>query len=186
MRVPQHVGAESNFQQLARRNAPPAAENTEKSSGALNPKAAAIVIANVVRRIPAPHAATRVCHPTIRQRPNKTSAQVAMMAKAGIIALGKNQLSVAVYATNRGKLPQETLGWPKPPHNPRRSATAERNEVPRAIRRKSELNSSARYIARLWTPLALRCSVLSAGSPARRRSGPRFTGYIRFSLFFGW
>jgi len=69
-----------------------------------------------------------------------------MMARAGINASGKNQLSFPVYTTNRAKLPQETLGCPKAPHSPNRSATAERKERPRASRKKAELKCMIRPI----------------------------------------
>jgi len=128
-----------NSVQVAKRKAPPAAEKTEKSRGAFTPKATVIVTPNKIRRIPLSRAAVRVCHPITRQRPNKASAQVAMMARAGINASGKNQLSFPVYATNRAKLPQDTLGRPNAPHHPNRSARAERKERPRASRKNSEL-----------------------------------------------
>src|SRR5215470_11714627 len=129
-----------NSVQVAKRNAPPAAENTEKSRGAFTPNATAIVTPNKIRRIPLNRAAIRVCHPITRQRPNKASAQVEMNARAGITDSGKNQFSFPVYATNRAKLPQETLGWPTVPQSPKRSARAERKETPRASRKNSELN----------------------------------------------
>src|SRR5262249_23773489 len=75
----------------------------------------------------------------MRRRPNKISAPVARTASAGIIAWGKNQLSLAVYSTNAAKLPQDTFGWPDAPHQPKRSATAERKDTPRANRKNTEL-----------------------------------------------
>src|SRR5262245_19653176 len=125
--------------QIAKRRAPPAAEKTEKSRGAFTPRATAIVTPKRVRRIPLSRAAVRVCHPITRQRPNKPSAHVAMMARAGIKPAGKNQLSCPVYITNRAKVPQDTLGRPKAPHNPSRSARAERKDRPRASRKNSDV-----------------------------------------------
>lgn len=127
-----------NAAQVAKRKAPPAAEKTEKSKGAFTPRAAVIVTPNKIRRNPLSTAAARVCQPIIRPTPSRASAEVAIIARAGIIALGKNQLSVPVYETNRAKLPQLTLGCPKVPHHPNRSATAERKENPRASRKNKE------------------------------------------------
>src|SRR5262245_24085776 len=118
--------------QIAKRRAPPAAEKTEKSRGAFTPRATAIVTPKRVRRIPLSRAAVRVCHPITRKRPNKPSAHVAMMARAGIKPSGKNQVSFPMYITNRAKVPQDTLGRPKAPNNPNRSARAERKDRPRA------------------------------------------------------
>src|SRR5215510_6887252 len=135
-----------NSVQVAKRNAPPAAEKTEKSRGAFTPRATAIVIPKRVRRIPLSRAAERVCHPITRQRPNKPSAHVAMMARAGIKLSGKNELSFPVYITNRAKVPQDTLGRPKAPQNPNRSARAERNDRPRASRKNSDVSPLSRSI----------------------------------------
>src|SRR5215469_311633 len=124
--------------QIARRKAPPAAENTEASSGALMPKAAVMVIANNSRRMPLNRAVIRVCHPSTSRIPKRVSAQVEIIASVGISVLGKNQLSSPVYVTNLEKLPQATCGAPNGPHSPNRSATAERKLKPRAKRRNRE------------------------------------------------
>src|SRR5437762_8678073 len=79
-----------------RSSAPPAAEKTEKLRGAFTPNATVIVRAKVVRRAPLSKATMRVFQPTTRRRPNSVSAAVAIIANAGIVAAGKNQLSVAV------------------------------------------------------------------------------------------
>jgi hypothetical protein len=96
--------------QVAKRKAPSAAEKTEKFRGALTPNASVIAIPNNTNRIPLDRAVMRVYHPTKRQSPSKVSAPVVGLARVGITAGGKNQLSFAVYATNRAKLPQATLG----------------------------------------------------------------------------
>src|SRR5262249_15201330 len=83
-----------NAGQVAKSKLPQAAEKTEKLSGALIPNASVIARPNVIRRIPLHKAVVRVCQPVRRRRPSKISAQVEMTASAGIIACGKNQLSV--------------------------------------------------------------------------------------------
>src|ERR1051325_9863718 len=103
------------------------------------PSANVIARPNIIRRIPLHKAVIRVCQPTRRRRPNKISAPVEMIASAGTVAGGKNQLSLPVYSTNLAKLPQATFGWPNVPHQPKRSATAERKESPRAKRKSTEL-----------------------------------------------
>src|SRR6266436_1736719 len=60
------------------------------------PKAIVIVSANVVRRTPLSKAVMRVFQPRTSRRPKRVSAAVAIIANAGIIATGKNQLSLAV------------------------------------------------------------------------------------------
>ena len=47
---------------------------------------------------------------------------------------GKNQLSWATYSSYFGTLPHATFAAPGGPHNPSRSATADRNEAARARR----------------------------------------------------
>lgn len=76
--------------QLAKRKAPPLAEKTEKSKGALIPRVPAIVTANSRSNTPLSSAAVLVCQPSSRI-PRSVSAQVAIMATAGIVAFGKNQ-----------------------------------------------------------------------------------------------
>src|SRR5215831_7459637 len=95
-------------EQLARRNAPPAAEKTEASKGTLMPRAPVIVSANSDSRTPLKNAAVRVCHPTSSRTPRRVSAQVAKIARVGIVAFGKNQLSCPVYATNLANVPHAT------------------------------------------------------------------------------
>jgi hypothetical protein len=128
-----------NAGQVAKSKLPPAAEKTEKLRGALIPNATVIARPNIIRSIPLHKAVIRVCQPARRRRPNKISAQVEMTASAGIIACGKNQLSLPVYSTNLAKLPQDTFGWPNAPHQPKRSATAESKDRPRANRKSTEL-----------------------------------------------
>src|SRR5215813_5477941 len=128
-----------NAGQVAKSKLPPAAEKTEKLRGAFIPNASVIARPNVIRSIPLHNAVIRVCQPARRRRPSKISAQVARTASAGIIACGKNQLSWPVYSTNLAKLPQATFGWPNAPHQPKRSATAERKDSPRANRMNTEL-----------------------------------------------
>jgi len=119
-----------NAGQVAKSRLPPAAEKTERLRGASIPNASVIARPNVIRRIPLHAAVIRVCQPARRRRPNKISAPVERTASAGIIACGKNQLSLPVYATNLAKLPQATFGWPNAPHQPKRSATADRKDSP--------------------------------------------------------
>lgn len=94
--------------QLPKRKAPPAAEKTEASKGALIPRATVIVTANSRSKTPLKKAVVRVCHPSTSRIPKRVSAQVATMARVGTAALGKNQLSVPVYATNLAKVPHAT------------------------------------------------------------------------------
>src|SRR5215471_18384144 len=82
--------------QLAKRKAPPAAEKTEKSKGALIPRAPVIVTANSRSKTPLKKAVLRVCHPSTSRIPRSVSAQVATMARVGTVAVGKNQLSCLV------------------------------------------------------------------------------------------
>jgi hypothetical protein len=85
-----------NSVQLASRKAPPLAENTEKSRGALIPRAPAIVIANNRSNTPLSRAAVRVCHPNSSKKPRMVSAMVETMARVVIVPFGKNQLSCPV------------------------------------------------------------------------------------------
>jgi len=94
--------------QLASTKAPPLAENTEKSRGALIPKVPAIVTANKRSITPLNRAAVRVCHPNSSKTPRILSAQVATIARVVIVPFGKNQLSCPVYATNLAKVPHAT------------------------------------------------------------------------------
>jgi len=94
---------------------------------------------NAIRRIALHAALIRVCQPARRKRPNEISAPLERAASAGIIACGKNQLSLPVQATNLAKLPQPTFGGPNGPHKPKRSATAERKDSPSANRKNTEL-----------------------------------------------
>src|SRR5579864_389458 len=128
--------------QLAKRKAPPAAEKTEKSKGALIPRAAVMVSANSRSKIPLKTAVVRVCHPSSNKIPKRVSAQVATMARAGSTAPGKNQLSFSVYATNLANVPHATCGSPNAPHKPKRSATADKKEKPRANAGKTELKAT--------------------------------------------
>src|SRR5215475_6114769 len=82
--------------QLANTKAPPLAENTEKSRGALIPRAAAIVTANNRSNTPLNRAAVRVCHPNSSRTARMVSAQVATIARVVIVHFGKNQLSCPV------------------------------------------------------------------------------------------
>src|SRR5262249_30521955 len=144
-----------NVGQVAKSKLPPAAENTEKLSGALIPKARVIDRPNINRRIPLYRAVSRVFQPTRRSTPNRVSAHVARTAIVGIMLPGKNQLSLLVYSTNRAKLPQATFGCPTGPHQPKRSATAERKDRPRANRKNTELKSANRshhgFMENSWT-----------------------------------
>ena len=81
---------------LASTKAPPLAENTEKSKGALIPRAPAIVTANNRSNTPLNRAAVRVCHPNSSKTPRIVSAQVETMARVVIVPFGKSQLSCPV------------------------------------------------------------------------------------------
>src|SRR6516164_9305704 len=94
--------------QLASTKAPPLAENTEKSRGALIPRAAAIVTANNRSNTPLSRAAVRVRHPNSSRTARMVSAQVETIARGVIVQFGKNQLSCPVYATNLAKVPHAT------------------------------------------------------------------------------
>src|SRR5215472_12029689 len=94
--------------QLARRKAPPAAEKTEASKGALIPRAPVIATANSRSKLPLKRAVVRVCHPSSSEIPRRVSAKVATTARGRIAALGKNQVSCPVYATNLAKVPHTT------------------------------------------------------------------------------
>ena len=109
------------------------------SAGALIPRAKVIERANKSRSQPLRKAATLVNTPRTSATPSRVSRQVTAQARAGIAADGMNQLSFPVYATKCEKSPQETLGCPRLPHRPKRSATAERKEMPRATRKNTEL-----------------------------------------------
>src|SRR6266404_1530139 len=92
----QFVQAEREICTHSQEQGSPAAEKTEKLRGACTPKAIVIVSANVVRRTPLSKAVMRVFQPRTSRRPKRVSAAVAIIANAGIIATGKNQLSLAV------------------------------------------------------------------------------------------
>src|SRR5258706_81806 len=92
--------------QLAKRKAPPAAENTEASKGAFIPRAAVIVTANSRSKTPLTKAVVRVCHPSKIQK--RFWAKAAKWGGVETAALGKNQLSGPVYATNLAKVPHAT------------------------------------------------------------------------------
>src|SRR5690242_16258755 len=82
-------------QLAASRNAPPAAANTEKSSGAFTPSANVIVTAKDNNRRPAASANHRNCQPMSKPIARITSATVDVQARIGIEAGGANQLSLA-------------------------------------------------------------------------------------------
>jgi hypothetical protein len=72
------------------------AEKTPKLRGALIPRAAVIVTANIRSMAPLKRAAIRACHPRISRIARRVSAPVAAMARIGKVASGKNQLSCPV------------------------------------------------------------------------------------------
>lgn len=131
--------------QVASRKAPADAENTEKLSGASIPSAKVIETANKSSSNPLRKATTRMYAPRMRPKPNKISAQVDAQARTGIARDGINQFSLAVYAVKCAKSPQATFLCPNVPQKPNRSATAERNEIPRANRKNIEAKSSSRF-----------------------------------------
>src|SRR4030095_7690005 len=93
-----------------------------------------MVIAKDSKSMALAKAIHRSCQPTKRPTANRLSANVAAQPTHGIIDVGKNQLSLATYALKCAKSPQPTPPPPAGPHNPKRSATAERNAAARATR----------------------------------------------------
>src|SRR5262245_25079333 len=76
----------------------------------------------------------RICQPTNSAKANKLSSAVVVQDSAGMIAEGRNQLSLATYALKCERSPQLTPFAPGCPHIPKRSATADANAAANAIR----------------------------------------------------
>ena len=99
----QFVHAERTSACSASNSAPPAAENTDTLSGVFTPNATVIARPKVVKRAPLNKATRRVLQPRTRRRPKSVSAAVAIIANAGIMAAGKNQLSLACFPVRRSR-----------------------------------------------------------------------------------
>src|SRR5215813_1583415 len=93
-----------------------------------------MVIANDSKSVALAKAIHRSCKPSNKPTASILSANVAAQPTHGIIEAGKNQLSLASYALKCAKSPHSTPPVPAGPHNPKRSATAERNAAARATR----------------------------------------------------
>ena len=93
--------------------------------------------AKISKRTPLNLANNCVLKPIKRQMANSTSAEVAVMARAGIAELGNQGLIVAVYFRKLSQFPHaETASG----HNPNLSATADKN--PKAMaNRKNNLSA---------------------------------------------
>src|SRR5215813_6733367 len=98
------------------------------------PRPVTMPIANDKRRRPERTEALRILKPTISNTPQSVSATVAAQANDSVHELGKRDVTAPVYSTKRAKVPQDTFFAPNGPHTPKRSATADRNEAPRANR----------------------------------------------------
>src|SRR5215472_10944114 len=94
----------------ASNSAPPAAENTDKLSGAFTPNATVIARPKVVRRTPLNKATRRVRQPRTRRRPKSVSAAVAIIANAGIIAAGKTPIELGRIVHEPGIVAPRHIG----------------------------------------------------------------------------
>src|SRR5262249_6285782 len=98
------------------------------------PRPVTMPIANDTRRRPERTEAIRILKPAISNIPKSVSATVAAHANDTVHELGKRDVTAPVYSTKRAKFPQDTFFAPYGPHKPKRSATADRKEAPRANR----------------------------------------------------
>src|ERR1041385_6522791 len=98
------------------------------------PRPVAMPIANNKSRRPLRMEAIRTLKPAISNIPKSVSATVAAHANDSVNELGKSDVTAPVYSTKRAKFPQDTFFAPYGPHNPKRSATADRKEAPSANR----------------------------------------------------
>lgn len=109
-----------------------AAENTEKSSGALILLEKAMASANNTSKIPLPCAVSRVLKLNNNAMPKISSSAVATAAATETSGDGSPGSNDAVYWTNLSQLPQAECAAP---HRPNRSATADKKPALRAIRK---------------------------------------------------
>ena len=68
--------------------------------------------------------------PAMSATPSAISAMVDAQARKGMLNAGMKELTLAVYRSKLAKFPQLLFL----PHSPKRSATADRNEMPSATR----------------------------------------------------
>src|SRR5215468_9073947 len=114
--------------QLAKRKAPPAAEKTEASKGALMPRDPVIVTANSRSKTLLKSAVLRVCQPSISRISRRVSAQVATTSRAGIAALRKNQLKFFCICDESGEISPCHVRLTECSPQPNRSVTTDRKE----------------------------------------------------------
>jgi len=98
----------------------------------------AIVRANASSNSAAMIATRRSHKPASKATPKKISSPVSTHAMIGTSPWGAYQLSIPAYAAKRGNVPHDTPGVPGGPNNPKRSATENKNVMPRAARKASE------------------------------------------------
>src|SRR6266436_1604053 len=98
--------------------------------GDLTPKEIAIAVPNITSRRALASETHRGHHPNTSTIPNHVSATVAAHARNGMMAVGMNELTSAVYRMKFAKCFRSNVLS----HNPKRAAAAERNAVPSAMR----------------------------------------------------
>src|SRR6516162_2555818 len=98
------------------------------------PRPVAMPIANDKRRRPERTETIRILKPAISNIPKSVSATVDAHANDVVNEPGKRDVTTPVYSTKCAKFPQDTPFAPYGPHKPKRSATADRNEAPKASR----------------------------------------------------
>src|SRR5215813_13290232 len=98
------------------------------------PRPVTMPMANDNRRRPERTETIRILKPAMSNIPQSVSATVAAHASDTVDELGKRDVTAPVYSTKRAKVPQDTFFAPYGPHKPKRSATADRKDAPRAIR----------------------------------------------------
>lgn len=92
-----------------------------------------MLAANENKSTALPKANHRTRHPANKPTASTTSAIVAAHPNTGTNPAGTNGSSNPVYFRNSPKFPQATFVAPGTPHNPNRSATADRKENASAI-----------------------------------------------------
>src|SRR5262249_6106360 len=113
---------------------------------AFKPKAMGMAKGNNNKKKTPREAGERVKTTRSKTIPKGNTAPDANQAKTGIMGTRRKQFSVAVYVIKCAKSPQATCGAPRAPHNPKRSATAERKEKPRANRANGVTTVSLAFI----------------------------------------
>src|ERR1043166_5021914 len=98
------------------------------------PRPVTMPIAKDKRRRPERTETIRILKPAISNIPKRVSATVAAHANGTVNELGKRDITAPVYPAKREKLPHDTFFAPYGPHQPKRSATADRKEAPSANR----------------------------------------------------